>query len=53
MEWYFCTHLELLLCYSPVGLPNASTIGYQTQAIWGPIPQAAAAKAVVPYRTCI
>ena len=37
----------LFVCYSPMELMNASLISYQSQAIQGPIPQVAAAKAGV------
>ena len=36
------------LCYSPVGLVNASSVGYQSWVIWGPIPRVATAKGGVP-----
>ena len=33
------------VCYSPVGLVNASPIGHQSQTIWVSVPRAAAAEA--------
>ena len=35
------------VCYGSVGLVNANPGGYQSQVIWGPVPQAVAAKAEV------
>lgn len=36
------------LCYNSVRFPNASPIGYESQMIWVPLPQAKATKAEVP-----
>ena len=43
-----CVLVNNLLCYSSVGLVNASPIGFQSQMFWGHVPWAAAAKAGVP-----